>query len=118
MTFITPDNKRINNNCVLRAQSHKYQYSKVESFVGSTNSYGDTIFLPAGNIFSSRSQDPLVAPLPEETLHPLNPGRRVPTLPVPLELVHVLPEDVSSPQSGDQVIKFCLVLMMSGRFYM
>ena len=121
MTFITLDNKRINNNCVLRAQSHKYQYSKVESFVGSTNSYGDTIFLPAGNIFSSRSQDPLVAPLPEEALHPLHPGRRRPALPVPLEFVHIFPEHVSSPQSRDQVIKFSLVLMSvkdKGMFYM
>ena len=54
---------------------------------------------------SSRSQNPLVAPLPEETLHPLNPGRRGPTLPVPLELVHVLPEHVACPQGGDQVVK-------------
>ena len=57
MTFITPDNKRINNNCVLRAQSHKYQYSKVESFVGSTNRYTGTQYL--GNLASRLSWWPI-----------------------------------------------------------
>ena len=71
----------------------------------------------SNKFLSSRSQNPLVASLPEETLHPLNPGRRVPALPVPLELVHVLPENVTSPQRGDQVVKFCLVLL-SGMFYL
>ena len=57
MTFITPHNKRINNNCVLRAQSHKYQYSKVESFVGSTNRYTATQYL--GNLASRLSWWPI-----------------------------------------------------------
>ena len=77
--------------------------------------------LTDGHLSCSRCQDPLVAPLPEEALHPLHPGRRRPALPVPLEFVHIFPEHVSSPQSRDQVIKFSLVLMSvkdKGMFYM
>ena len=81
------------------------------------NSASKFSFPMSNKFLSSRSQNPLVASLPEETLHPLHTGRRVPTLPVPLEFVHVLPEHVTSPQRGDQVIKFSLVLM-SGMFYM
>ena len=55
-------------------------------------------------------KDSLLAPLPQEGLHPLHPGRRVPTFPVPLELVYVLPKHIPRPQGGDQVIKLSLVL--------
>lgn len=55
-------------------------------------------------------ENPFFAPLPEEGLHPLHPGRRGPHLAVPLELVHVLPEHVPGPQSADQVVKLSLIL--------
>ena len=75
------------------------------------NSASKFSFPMSNKFLSSRSQNPLVASLPEETLHPLNPGRRVPALPVPLELVHVLPEHVPGPEGRDQVVELCLLLM-------
>ena len=53
---------------------------------------------------------PLLAALPEEGLHALNTWWRGAALPVPLKLVHVLPEHVSGSQGADQIVELGLVL--------
>ena len=55
-------------------------------------------------------QDSLLTPLSEETLHPLDPGRGSPALPIPLELVDVLTKHVARSQGRYQVVKLGLVL--------
>lgn len=54
-------------------------------------------------------QDPFFASFAEKGLHALYPGGRGAQLPVPLELVDVLAEDVAGPQSADQVVELSLV---------
>ncbi len=59
---------------------------------------------------TSSVENALLAALPQEGFHALDTWWRGAALPVPLELVHVLPEDVARPQRANQVVELRLVL--------
>ncbi len=59
---------------------------------------------------TSSVENALLAALPQEGFHALDTRGRVAALPVPLELVHVLPEDVARPQRANQIVELRLVL--------
>ena len=56
---------------------------------------------------------PLLAALAQEGLHAFYARRGGAQLPVALELVHVLPEDVSGAQGADQVVKLRLLVVFT-----
>ncbi len=55
-------------------------------------------------------ENALLTALPQEGLHALDARRRVAALAVPLELVHVLTENVPGAESADEVVELGLVL--------
>jgi hypothetical protein len=59
---------------------------------------------------TSSVENALLAALPQEGFHALNTWWRGAALPVPLELVHVLAEDVARPQRANQIVELRLVL--------
>ncbi len=59
---------------------------------------------------TSSVENALLAALPQEGFHALDTWWRGAALPVPLELVHVLPEDVARPQRANQIVELRLVL--------
>ncbi len=63
---------------------------------------------------TSSVENALLAALPQEGFHALDAWWRGAALPVPLELVHVLPEDVARAQRADQIVEFRLVLSPVG----
>ncbi len=59
---------------------------------------------------TSSVENALLAALPQEGFHALDTWWRGAALPVPLELVHVLAEDVARSQRANQIVEFRLVL--------
>ncbi len=75
------------------------------------NSLKKTGFFPAGHGTPTSSvENALLTALPQEGFHAFDTWWRGAALPVPLELVHVLPEDVARSQRANQVVELRLVL--------